>query len=51
MSEINKFLDAMDQTRETRYESEQTSELRQYFGFRKDWADYLEDNLDNLYNS
>lgn len=50
MPEINKFLDKMDRERET-IDNADRKDLRQFKGFRSEWSKYLEENIDNLYNS
>lgn len=44
--ELNNILDEMETRRETFKEK---ARIPQYNGFREEWSDYLEENLDNLY--
>ena len=44
--ELNRILDEMETKREIKKERPR---IPQYDGFRTEWSNYLEDNLDNLY--
>lgn len=44
--EINEILDEMEEKREMTIEKPR---IPQYNGFRKEWSDYLTENIDNLY--
>lgn len=45
---LNIILDEMEMRRENH---EERPRIPQYNGFRTEWSDYLEENIDNLYQS
>ena len=46
--ELDNILDEMESRRETVTERPR---IPQYNGFREEWSNYLEENLENLYQS